>query len=102
MFDRNMKAIQVLSLVSYIKSAAVASLLKSSSTDSQCGAQKDFFDSNGNDVKTACILYSPQTQDSACSNINMNLFVIDSVESNHNCRAFLRVQLQCCNQTPHA
>jgi hypothetical protein len=45
------------------------------------GAKKDLFDSDGNYVKTACILYWPQTQNSACNEVNMDLFVIDSNES---------------------
>jgi hypothetical protein len=76
-----MKAIQVLCLVSCLAGAAVASPVKNTPAGSQCGAQKDLFDSNGNYLKTACILYSGQTQDSACSEVNMNLFVIDSNES---------------------
>jgi hypothetical protein len=75
-----MKVIQVLCLVSFLAGAAVASPVKRS-PGSECGAQKDLFDSNGNYLKTACILYSGQTQNSACSNVNMNLFVIDSDES---------------------
>jgi hypothetical protein len=76
-----MKATHVLCLVSCLVSAPDASPVKSSPDSSRCEGQRDFFDSDGNYLKTGCILRWPQTQDSACTEVNMNLFIIDSSES---------------------
>jgi hypothetical protein len=73
-----MKIVQVISLVAYYFCVADASPLKENSLDDRCGTQKDFFDSKGNYLKTACIIFKAQSHQNACKSANMNLFVIDS------------------------
>jgi hypothetical protein len=73
-----MKVVQVISLVTYFYCVAVSSPIKENSLDDRCGAQKDFFDSKGNYLKTACIIFKAQSHKNACKSANMNLLVIDS------------------------
>lgn len=54
-------------------------VVKKSDT-SICSNEKDFFDSDGNYIKTACQASYSKSRDEACVDRGMNLFAIDSLE----------------------
>jgi hypothetical protein len=55
---------------------------------SACGQQTDVFDSNGNYVKTACAVFAAKRYSEACVNEGMDLFVVDSTESEQELLSF--------------
>jgi hypothetical protein len=54
------------------------------SVSTACDNQKDFFDSNGNYLKTCCQISEEKIQRDACTSHGMNLFTVESVEMREN------------------
>ena len=73
-----MKLEKVLNLILSLICVSTALPMKEHRTKVTCDKKKYILDSDGNYLKTACIIFSETSHSEACKNVGTSLFVIDS------------------------